>query len=308
MAAGGLHISISAEKVTEIGGLIISNSMLTSLVVSGLMIAFALYFNATYRPSHRPSGIHNFIESLFEMMYGLIQSVTNSHTKTNRFFPLLVTFFLFITLNNWFGLLPGVGSPISIIVNEDEEEIHETASTSFLPQAHANEVIPEEEDHVTSTDAAPPAVLQANEVHVTEIAEEAHGPKLVPLFRAGTADLNTTIALAVVSQLFAQFYGFSYVGFGYLKKFINFSSPIMFFVGILELMGEFTKVVSYAFRLFGNIFAGEVLLAVIAFLVPVVVPMPFYGLELFVGMIQGLVFMMLSLVFFNMATISHDEH
>ncbi len=81
----------------------------------------------------------------------------------------------------------------------------------------------------------------------------------------------------------------------------------MFFVGILELMGEFTKIVSFAFRLFGNIFAGEVLLVVISFLTKVVAPMPFYGLELFVGFVQALVFAMLSLVFFNMATEGHSN-
>ena len=81
----------------------------------------------------------------------------------------------------------------------------------------------------------------------------------------------------------------------------------MFFVGILEIISEFAKVISFTFRLFGNIFAGEVLLAVILALVPVIAPMPFYGLELFVGFIQALVFAMLSLVFFNMASESHEH-
>jgi len=81
----------------------------------------------------------------------------------------------------------------------------------------------------------------------------------------------------------------------------------MFFVGLLETVLEFAKIMSFAFRLFGNIFAGEVLLAVMMFLVPVVVPMPFYGMELFVGFIQALVFSMLSLVFFNLATMGHEE-
>jgi F-type H+-transporting ATPase subunit a len=138
--------------------------------------------------------------------------------------------------------------------------------------------------------------------------ETEEGPELVPLFRAATADLNTTLALAIFSIVLTQIFGFQHLKLGYLKKFFNFSNPLMTFVGILELVSEFAKIVSFAFRLFGNVFAGEVLLAVMAFLVPVVVPMPFYGLELFVGFIQALVFAMLSLVFFNMATQSHDEH
>ena len=129
-----------------------------------------------------------------------------------------------------------------------------------------------------------------------------------PIFRPGSADLNTTLALAIVSVIVTQIFGLMALKFSYLKKFFNFSSPIDFFVGILEIISEFAKIISFAFRLFGNIFAGEVLLVVIAFLIPVVLPMPFYGLELFVGFIQALVFAMLSLVFFNMATQSHEEH
>ena len=86
-----------------------------------------------------------------------------------------------------------------------------------------------------------------------------------------------------------------------------FKNPILTFVGLLELIGELAKIISFAFRLFGNIFAGEVLLIVTSFLVPFVVPTPFYGLELFVGFIQALVFSMLTLVFLNLAT-THAEH
>ena len=96
------------------------------------------------------------------------------------------------------------------------------------------------------------------------------------------------------------------LGRKYFKKFFNFSNPINFFVGFLELVSEFARIMSFAFRLFGNIFAGEVLLAVIAFLLPIAVPSPFLGLEIFVGFIQALVFATLTLVFINIATTS--EH
>ena len=82
----------------------------------------------------------------------------------------------------------------------------------------------------------------------------------------------------------------------------------MFGVGLLEIVSEISRVISFAFRLFGNIFAGEVLLTVIAFLMPLIAPLPFLGLELFVGFIQALVFSMLTAVFLNMATVSHDSH
>jgi F-type H+-transporting ATPase subunit a len=139
--------------------------------------------------------------------------------------------------------------------------------------------------------------------------EVLHGKELfIPILRGPTADLNTTLALALIAMFFVQFYGFKYQGLGYLKKFFDFSNPINFFVGILELISDISKVISFAFRLFGNIFAGEVLLTVISYLVPVIAPIPFYGLELFVGAIQGLVFLMLSTVFMNMATLGHGDH
>jgi F-type H+-transporting ATPase subunit a len=134
-----------------------------------------------------------------------------------------------------------------------------------------------------------------------------HGKEVfIPILRGPTADINATLALALIAMFMVQYYGFKYQGFKYLKKFFNFSNPINAFVGILELVSEFSKIISFTFRLFGNIFAGEVLIAVMTFLIPVVAPMPFYALELFVGVIQGLVFMMLSTVFMNMATLSHD--
>lgn len=129
----------------------------------------------------------------------------------------------------------------------------------------------------------------------------------VPLFRAGTADLNTTLALSLVAVLIIQISGIKTLGVSYLKKFINFSNPIMFFVGILELISEFSKIISFTFRLFGNIFAGEVLLTVIAFLMPIIVPLPFLGLELFVGFIQALVFSMLTCVFLSLATVKEGH-
>jgi F-type H+-transporting ATPase subunit a len=137
--------------------------------------------------------------------------------------------------------------------------------------------------------------------------EDGHTEE-IPLFRGATADLNTTLALAVISFLFIQYYGFAKLKLGYLKKFFNFKSPIDFFTGILELISEFTKIISFSFRLFGNIFAGEVLLAVVVSLVPVIAPLPFVGLEIFVGFIQALVFAMLTLVFIQMATLDHSEN
>lgn len=134
---------------------------------------------------------------------------------------------------------------------------------------------------------------------------------LVPLLRSGYADVNFTLALALISVVATQIYGMKTLGFFHYagKFFVNpLKDPIGSFVGILELVSEFAKVISFTFRLFGNIFAGEMLLAVMGFLVPFLAPLPFYGLEIFVGFVQALVFSLLTLVFLKMAVTAHAEH
>ena len=145
-----------------------------------------------------------------------------------------------------------------------------------------------------------------------ETVSGMHGEEhtvFVSFFRSANSDLNTTLALAMISVLATQIFGILALGvFKYGKKFINFSSPISFFVGLLELVGELAKMISFSFRLFGNVFAGEVLLVVIMTLAPFIAPIPFFGLELFVGFIQALVFAMLTLVFLKVAVTAHEEH
>lgn len=142
------------------------------------------------------------------------------------------------------------------------------------------------------------------------IYEESHihpsQTVFVPLFRSSASDLNFTLALAVVSVVSVQFLGISAIGFfKHVGKYLSFKSPIQFFVGALEIVSEIAKMISFSFRLFGNVFAGEVLLVIISFLIPVIVPVPFLMLEIFVGFIQALVFAMLTLVFISIATVEH---
>ncbi|MDO8558396.1 MAG: F0F1 ATP synthase subunit A [bacterium] len=133
-----------------------------------------------------------------------------------------------------------------------------------------------------------------------------HGDVFVPLFRSVNSDINMTLALAASSVIIVHVVGVATIGFfKHAGKYLNFKNPILLFVGILELVGEVAKMVSFSFRLFGNIFAGEVLLTVIAFLVPYIAPLPFLGLEIFVGFMQALVFSMLTLVFLKIATEEH---
>jgi F-type H+-transporting ATPase subunit a len=133
------------------------------------------------------------------------------------------------------------------------------------------------------------------------VHESADGHSaMVPLLRAPASDLNFTLALALLTIVTINIMGARATGFkASISRYINFSSPMNFFVGFLELIGEFTKIISLSFRLFGNIFAGEVLLVIIGFLAPYIIPIPFLGLEIFAGFIQALVFATLTMVFLS---------
>ncbi len=133
----------------------------------------------------------------------------------------------------------------------------------------------------------------------------------VPLFRSMNADVNMTLTFAIIAICTVQVFGVQALGLGhYSSKYIvpPWKDPVGSLVGLLEIIGEFSRMISFSFRLFGNIFAGEVLLVVISFLLPYAGPIPFLGLELFVGLIQGLVFAMLTLVFIKMAITPHGDH
>ena len=134
-----------------------------------------------------------------------------------------------------------------------------------------------------------------------------HGADAVPLLRSPASDLNFTLALALIAVTMVNIFAVSVIGLrDRISVFFNFSSPIKFFVGILELLSEFAKIISFTFRLFGNVFAGEVLLAIMALLVPYLVPLPFMFLEVFVGFIQAFIFGMLTLVFVALAITPHE--
>jgi len=133
------------------------------------------------------------------------------------------------------------------------------------------------------------------------------GADAVPLLRSPASDLNFTLALALIAVTMVNIFGVAAMGIKErISVFFNFSSPLKFFVGILELISEFARIISFTFRLFGNVFAGEVLLAIMALLVPYLVPLPFMFLEIFVGFIQAFIFGMLTLVFVSLAVTPHE--
>ena len=146
-------------------------------------------------------------------------------------------------------------------------------------------------------------------IHTIPGGEHGAREAFIPLFRAPAADLNFTIILALVSVLATNILGVAAIGFGrHFSKFFTVANPILSFAGILEFIAEFVKIVSFSFRLFGNVFAGEVLLIIIVFLVPYIIPLPFLFLEIFVGFVQAVIFAMLTLVFIASAVKEDAAH
>lgn len=132
------------------------------------------------------------------------------------------------------------------------------------------------------------------------------GGKSIPLFRSPNSDLNSTVALAIISVVSIQYFGIKTMGLKkYLKRFFSFSNPFKWMLGLFEIISDLTKILSLSLRLFGNILAGEVLLIVVAFLVPYIIPLPFMALELFVGFIQAFIFSTLSLIFIKSAEVEY---
>jgi F-type H+-transporting ATPase subunit a len=307
--ASELHISISAERVASLGPLTLSNSIITSLIVSALLIIF---FILTSKLAHtsmkKPHPLQNVVEYMIQGFYRLIQGITGDHQKTRFFLPFFLTFFFFILANNWFGLIPGVGT---IGFRETETGTQHAVLLQHeidvpVARAQAATEVSAQDSEATPTQEVPATAESATTEESEASAEPSEG-LFIPYFRAGTADLNTTLALAVFTMLMVQVIGVKYQGLKYFGKFFNLKNPIMFFVSILETVSEVAKVLSFSFRLFGNIFAGEVLLVVVGSLIPLIAPMPFYGLEIFVGLIQALVFAMLAIVFFTQAAAGHEE-
>ncbi len=295
------HVSLAGEPILENGPAWLTNSLLTTFIVDIVVILLAV--TATARMQLIPSGWQNFMEMVLEYLYGLSETIAGPYVR--KFFPWVATIFIFVIISNWSGLIPGMGS-IGFIHSaphgepvEAEGEAHAQALEQRLAMVDGNLTI-----------AAPVAVEAA-----PAAATEGEG-YMVPLFRAPSADFNMTFGLAIVVMVMVQVWGVRALGAGYFGKFFvwqgetGFMKGVNAFVGFLELISEFSRLLAFGFRLFGNVFAGEIMLATLAFLIPFLVPIPFYVLEIFVGFVQALVFMMLALVFWSVAMISHghEEH
>ncbi len=258
-----MNISLAPDILFELWSFPVTNSFLWGLI---LIITLIVFLGVVGKKMKKiPGPVQNFVEMIFEGGYDFIRTVTGSDEKTEKVFPLVFTLFLFIIIANLLVYIPGQ-SAITV----------------------------------------------------------ARGDDMVPVFRAVIADYGMVFAMTMVSVIVTQIIAIYTVGpFGYVGKFLNFKGLIDFFkgltkgkvdfgglaqglfdvfMGIMDLVSEIAKVISLSFRLFGNIFAGEVLTAVMLFLAPFLVPLPFMLLGLLSAIVQAFVFAVLTLIYITMAS------
>jgi F-type H+-transporting ATPase subunit a len=263
------EFKLPAEVVFHLFGFPITNSIIAAWLTMIFLVGFS--YAVTRRMKVVPGRLQSAFEFLLGWLYNLCQRVAGEENG-RKFFPVVATIFLFVAFNAWLSLIPGFGS--IMITTAEGHHVH--------------------------------------------------------LFRGANTDINMPLALALVSFVFVEYFGLKSRGIRYLRKFLNvgqfFSSlgqvvrgrfraglsglitgSIHIFVGFLEALSEFVRIVSFTFRLFGNMTAGEILLLIAAFLIPWAFAIPFYGLELLVGFVQALIFGGLTLVFLTVATMHHGE-
>lgn len=247
--AAGPHVSLAPETIFHIGSWPITNTLVLGAFGYGIVIAMFFGLAWAVRKGGRSLGMHAVLW-MFETLYETVESVTGSAAKARRLAPLAITMFFLIVINNWLGLLPGVGS-----ITYDGQ----------------------------------------------------------PLFRGLAADMNFTFALAIISMVTVQLWAIKTFGlWGNAKRYLHspFKDPAKAFEGILEFIAEFSRGTALSMRLFGNVFGGEVLLGVIAFITSygasLALPV-FMVLELFVGAVQAYVFFMLTVVFISLGSAGHDD-
>ena len=290
------HIQVAAEKLSEepiqtpVGPLYIVNTLPTLALTIVLIWVLVFFVNRAIRQSEKdlvPHGVGGIFETLMEMLYNLTEGSAGAKWAP-KIFPWFATIMIYVLFANLLKILPGFET-IGLI---------------------------NEEGHFATQALGPFEMLTHGEGH----------SGLTPFFRGISVDLNFTFALALIAVIFIQVIGFQSQGFGYLSKFFNtrrmFSVPFFgamdFLVGLLELISELSKILSFAFRLFGNMFAGVVLVAVVGTMLGGAIPLYTAGIvpsmlmlfEIFVGVIQAFVFGMLTMVFMAQATVGHggEEH
>jgi F-type H+-transporting ATPase subunit a len=291
------EITVAAEKLIEepltenlfgLGPFYLVNTLPTLVVTILIVLVLAYFTNRSLTQSAKtdlvPRGIGNAMEAILEMLYNLTEGSAGAKWA-KAIFPWFATIMLYVLLANLLKLIPGF------------------ESIGVLHPAHG-------EGHAIQE-------LGGGWANLLPAKLEEGGYILAPFFRGISVDLNFTASLALISVVMIQVIGFRAQGWGYLSKFFNtrrmfkvpFFGAMDFLVGLLELISELSKILSFAFRLFGNMFAGIVLVAIVAGLLGKIsiLPAMIMMFELFVGLIQAFVFGMLTMVFMAQATQGHGE-
>src|SRR3989344_370155 len=238
-------LNFASDVIFFVGSFPVTNTLLNTIFVDLVLLLIILGVNI--KLSAVPGKVQGIAEFVIVGFYKFTENIAGERTK--QIFPYFMSFFLFIIIANWSGLIPGF-TTIGIV--EDEH-------------------------------------------------------KLIPLLRSATSDLNTTLGLAIVSLVATHIMSIKVLGIKeYIGRFISLS-PILLFVGVLEIISEITKLVSLSFRLFGNIYAGEVVLETVSHIFAFILPLPFLMLEVIVGAVQALVFAMLTMAFMIILTTPHHE-
>ena len=271
MAVPKPHIALPSEVLFEVGGFPITNTLIASWL--SIIVLVVIFYVCTRKMKLIPGKLQNLAEMAVEALLSFVKSVAGEK-HARLLFPVVATIFIYVITNAYLALLPFFGT---IVVTGQEG----TA---------------------------------------------------VPLFRSANTDINVPLSIAVMSFIFVEFWGMKSLGaFRYLGEFFNFGQIgrgvkelfrgkirpaitniafgfINLFVGMLEIFSHLIRIISFTFRLFGNMTAGEMLLLVSAFLIPLIFTIPFYGLELLIGFIQALIFAGLTLVFGTIAVAPmHEE-
>ncbi len=309
-------ILLPAEAIPglAVGSFKITNTFIATILADIIVLLFG--FLAVRKMQDVPeSKLQNIFEWVVEIFDGMLTDIGGKE-KARAWLAVFMTILLFLLFANWLELVPGVDS-IGYIEPLEVAYAEKGVGVGYEIQ-HIGPFITLTNEQVTLTDEEKHEIEK--EFHEAEAAGEKyhpHDPKgyvLTPYVRAAATDLNLTIGLALLVVFWSHIIGFRRLGPKYARRFalpvITGMKPIDLFVGILEFISEFAKIISLSFRLFGNIFAGQVLLFVMAFLVAFLLPLPFMGLELFVGFMQAFVFAILTFIYFEQATHSHagDEH
>jgi F-type H+-transporting ATPase subunit a len=272
------------ENFLGLGPLYLVNTLPTLAVTIILLAVIAYFTNRSLKQSAQtdlvPRGIGNVVEAILEILYNLTEGSAGSKWA-RAIFPWFATILIYVLFANLLKLIPGFES-IGVLHHVEEGHAIQPLAGNWYLFTH------EEGEYV-----------------------------LAPFFRGISVDLNFTVALALIAVVMIQVIGFRAQGGGYLSKFFNtrrmfkvpFFGAMDFLVGLLELISELSKILSFAFRLFGNMFAGIVLVAIVAGLLGrfSILPAMVMMFELFVGVIQAFVFGMLTMVFMAQATQGHGE-